>query len=201
MIRVAIFATNTMLQAGLQALLDGYAELELVVVEDPMDCDVLLLCGASTWRDSNLIETPLLEPHPALLIIADDIEPYRALLESAGGGIGILPEDASKQEITAAIHALSVGLVSGSAALLRRLFDYDNLVHTDAPMLAQDLTSREGEVLELLFLGLLNKEIADRLEISEHTVKYHISSIFTKLRVSNRVEAIRAGIQLGLLNL
>jgi DNA-binding NarL/FixJ family response regulator len=65
----------------------------------------------------------------------------------------------------------------------------------------EELSPRESEVLQLLSLGLLNKEIAVRLEISEHTVKYHISSIFTKLEATNRVEAVRAGIRLGLLEL
>jgi DNA-binding NarL/FixJ family response regulator len=56
-------------------------------------------------------------------------------------------------------------------------------------------------VLQLLFLGLVNKEIAARLGISEHTVKYHVSSVFDKLEATNRVEAIRAGIRRGLLEL
>jgi DNA-binding NarL/FixJ family response regulator len=60
------------------------------------------------------------------------------------------------------------------------------------------LTERESQVLQLLAHGLANKQIALALSISEHTVKFHVSSIYTKLRASNRTEAVRAGVQRGL---
>jgi two-component system, NarL family, response regulator YdfI len=56
-------------------------------------------------------------------------------------------------------------------------------------------------VLQLLALGLSNKQIAARLSISEHTVKFHTSSIYTKLGVAGRTEAVRAGVQRGLISL
>ena len=67
--------------------------------------------------------------------------------------------------------------------------------------LIEDLTSRELEVLSLLAEGLANKQIAYELEISEHTVKFHISSIYTKLGVTNRTEAVMTGARLGLIAL
>jgi DNA-binding NarL/FixJ family response regulator len=63
------------------------------------------------------------------------------------------------------------------------------------------ITAREMEILNLIAQGEGNKTIADLLEITEHTVKFHISSIFQKLHVSSRTEAIRAGIQLGLISI
>lgn len=63
------------------------------------------------------------------------------------------------------------------------------------------LTDREPGVLSLLRQGLANKQIAQRLQLSENTVKFHISSIYSKLGVSNRTEALRKGVGLGLVAL
>ncbi len=62
------------------------------------------------------------------------------------------------------------------------------------------LTSREMEVLQALALGLANKEISRRLGISEHTVKFHISSIYSKLGVGNRTEAAAEGLRRGMVS-
>ncbi len=70
-----------------------------------------------------------------------------------------------------------------------------------APALVEDLTLREVEVLRLLADGSGNKEIASHLGISEHTVKFHISSILGKLGVSTRTEAVTTGIRRGLISL
>ncbi|PYQ50015.1 MAG: hypothetical protein DMF59_12025 [Acidobacteria bacterium] len=63
------------------------------------------------------------------------------------------------------------------------------------------LTARELEVLEVLAEGLSNKAIAARLQISEHTVKFHVSSIFAKLGAENRTDAVRRGVRGGLITL
>jgi DNA-binding NarL/FixJ family response regulator len=74
------------------------------------------------------------------------------------------------------------------------------LAATDEPLLEQ-LTPRERTVLALVADGLPNREIAHELEISEHTVKFHLASIFGKLAVSSRTEAVRRGLQLGLIEI
>jgi DNA-binding NarL/FixJ family response regulator len=61
------------------------------------------------------------------------------------------------------------------------------------------LTEREVEVLQLLAQGLANKQIAQLLNISANTVKFHVSSIYTKLGATNRTEAVRLGLQSGLI--
>jgi DNA-binding NarL/FixJ family response regulator len=65
--------------------------------------------------------------------------------------------------------------------------------------LTEDLTARESEVLRLVSIGLGNKEVAARLAISEHTAKFHISSILSKLHASSRTEAVSLGIRKGLI--
>jgi DNA-binding NarL/FixJ family response regulator len=67
----------------------------------------------------------------------------------------------------------------------------------NGPLTEGPLTERESEVLSLLSKGLANKQIAVELGISEHTVKFHVSSIYTKLNVTNRTEAVRAGLRGG----
>jgi len=61
------------------------------------------------------------------------------------------------------------------------------------------LTPREHEVLQVLAEGLSNRAIASRLNISEHTVKFHMSAIFAKLGAGNRTDAVRRGVRLGLI--
>jgi DNA-binding NarL/FixJ family response regulator len=102
---------------------------------------------------------------------------------------GILPSDVSAEELTAAVHALSQGLIVGTSTLL---FESEG-----EPVAPGPLTERELEVLGLLAKGLANKQIAVVLGISEHTVKFHVSSIYTKLNVTNRTEAVRAGLRGG----
>lgn len=65
----------------------------------------------------------------------------------------------------------------------------------------EGLTSREREVLVLVADGLSNREIGGRLDISEHTVKFHIAAMFGKLGVATRAEAVQRGMRLGLIEI
>jgi DNA-binding NarL/FixJ family response regulator len=101
---------------------------------------------------------------------------------------GVLSFDATPQEIEAAVHAVDAGLV----------------VLAEPPIaeeLVEPLTERELELLDLLAEGISNKLIAHRLSISEHTVKTHVASIFQKLGVSSRTEAVSQAIRRGLVML
>ena len=71
----------------------------------------------------------------------------------------------------------------------------------EPPRLVEPLTRREHEVLVLLADGLRNREIATRLAISEHTIKFHLAAIFGKLGASSRTEAVRKALRLGLIDL
>ena len=71
----------------------------------------------------------------------------------------------------------------------------------EPPRLVESLTPREQEVLVLLADGLRNREIANRLSISEHTVKFHLAAIFGKLGGVSRTEVVRKALRLGLIDI
>jgi DNA-binding NarL/FixJ family response regulator len=92
--------------------------------------------------------------------------------------------------------ALAVGLSTGTPEMLA--FRQEGRARERDEPLIDPLTDRESEVLQLLARGKANKQIALDLGISEHTVKFHISSIYTKLGAGNRTEAVRLGVRKGL---
>ena len=132
---------------------------------------------------------------PAVAIVADEMDAREAL---AAGARAALPRDADGESLAAAIRAAVQGLVvldeSFAAALLRD-------APAPAPDLVESLTPREVEVLQLLTQGLPNKGIAQRLGISDHTVKFHVNAILGKLGVQSRGEAIVQAVRLGLVTL
>jgi two-component system, NarL family, response regulator YdfI len=104
-----------------------------------------------------------------------------------------LRADAPAEQILNAIHAASVGLIALDGSLVPE--------PEAAEELPEELTPRETDVLRLLAEGFGNREIANRLNISEHTIKFHIRSILGKLRASTRTEAVTRGLRAGLIEL
>ena len=187
MIRVLLDVPSPALRAGLRALLSSDRDIKVVndSLADDLEADVVI---ASASNASLLEHGQADSPSAAILLLSDDPLNVRELRHSSRTW-GILPTDSSADEMSAAVHALSQGLVVGTAALL---FETGNSPLNEGP-----LTDRESEVLGLLSQGLANKQIAAALGISEHTVKFHVSSIYTKLNVTSRTEAVRAGLRGG----
>jgi two-component system, NarL family, nitrate/nitrite response regulator NarL len=109
---------------------------------------------------------------------------------------GLLPIDASAAQIDAALRAAAAGLAVRVRSRDPRRFSA--LEENEAP---SPLTPRELEVLIALSEGLSNKAIARRFDISQHTVKFHAESIFRKLHVATRAEAVAKGLRRGLVHL
>jgi DNA-binding NarL/FixJ family response regulator len=134
--------------------------------------------------------------------LIDDPEPVwvqSALQQSINA---VISSDATSDEIQLALQAAEAGFVLLHPTSVRGLLHAGPLSYTretDTEELAEDLTARESEVLRLVSLGLGNKEIAVRLAISDHTVKFHISSILSKLQAGSRTEAVSLGIRRGLI--
>jgi DNA-binding NarL/FixJ family response regulator len=113
-------------------------------------------------------------------------------------GWGVVPPDAPPEELAAAANAVAQGLIVLPKPLTERLLQEPA---ASIEELSEPLTAREREVLELLGRGLSNRLIAHELHISEHTVKFHISSLYAKLEVGNRAEAVSQGARRGLISL
>jgi DNA-binding NarL/FixJ family response regulator len=109
-----------------------------------------------------------------------------------------VPPDAPPEELAAAVSAAAQGLIVLHNPMTGRLFQEPA---ASVEELSEPLTARESEVLDLLGRGLSNKLIARELHISEHTVKFHVSSLYAKLGVNNRAEAVSQGARHGLISL
>ena len=116
---------------------------------------------------------------------------------SAGVG-GLLYRDVAVERLLAAINAAAQGLAAIDPELLADLSPAGSL---EEPTLAEELTPRELEVLQLLAEGLANKAIAQELDISDHTVKFHVNAIMSKLGAQSRTAAVVRATRLGLIML
>lgn len=162
---------------------------DVILVATNLDLDGLL----ETVSNALPADGP---PAPALVALSPNATrfPSRGAVEA--GIRAVLPMDATAEEISAAIIAAAVGLlVAHPAAMTRTNQSMNEPPRGPGPQ----LTGRELQILTMLAEGLGNKEIAWKLRISEHTVKFHISSIFTKLDVSSRAEAVSLGFRFGLI--
>jgi two-component system, NarL family, response regulator YdfI len=112
---------------------------------------------------------------------------------------GVLPMWATAREIQTAIEAAASGLLVFHPDMAEHLAKPSDTARASGASLGQQLSPRESEILNLLAAGLGNKEIALRLKISDHTVKFHVTSIFNKLSASSRTEAVAVGIRRGLI--
>jgi DNA-binding NarL/FixJ family response regulator len=194
-IRVQLDISSPALRAGLRALLSSDDAIKVVndSLEDDSEAEVVITSASRASLSNNALNAMNeydLSSSAATLFLSDD--PVNARDMGRLSRIwGVLPTEASAEELTAAIHALSQGLIVGTSTLL---FESDS---ESEPLSHGPLTDRESEVLGLVAKGLANKQIAVALGISEHTVKFHVSSIYTKLNVTNRTEAVREGLRGG----
>ena len=188
-IRVLLRVSSPALRAGLAALLSSDPTIKVVneALDEQNEADVVIT-SARLGLASRVHHEPDSSSSAATLFLSDD-QPNVEEMRRTYRVWGVLPADSSPEELIAAIHALSQGLIVGTPTLL---FESEN-----GPLERGPLTERESEVLGLLAKGLANKQIAVALGISEHTVKFHVSSIYQKLNVTNRTEAVREGLRGG----
>jgi DNA-binding NarL/FixJ family response regulator len=146
--------------------------------------------GRSTTVHDWLFE--LLELTPVVLMSPDPEAAIFNRIRRAGNG-GLLQSSASCDQIVQAIKSVAAGLMVFDSAVAPQSVGDESM--------PEALTPREAEVLQCLGDGLGNKEIAARLSISEHTIKFHIRSILGKLGAASRTEAVARGLRSGLIEL
>jgi DNA-binding NarL/FixJ family response regulator len=106
------------------------------------------------------------------------------------GARGYILKEASKEEVLRAIRAVASGDAIFSPEIARRMVHFFSRPKPAAGQIFPELTRREREILDLIARGENNAEISRRLVLSPHTVRNHVSNIFSKLQIADRAEAI-----------
>jgi two-component system, NarL family, response regulator YdfI len=177
MIRVAVIARG-LARSNVEALL---TEFELV---EPSQADALVAVHDSA-------EAPSLGDQQLPTVLLAD-QPKRDWLSAETGILGALPQNATAVELSAAVHAVVAGLM---------VWHPSGAPEPASATVEDILTPRELEVLGRLAEGSPNKIIAHEMGISEHTVKFHVAQILSKLQAGSRTEAVTAGLRLGIVQL
>ena len=210
-IRVSISASSAIRRAGLESIIANSSITQLVGSMYGIDAlerhlrqfqpDVVvadLEHADSRWVSHS---PGLDEEQPAVNVVALIDAPGIAWVTRAlrANVKAILNRDAPPEDILSAIESTYSGLVVLEPDVIDSVLRSVRLTTADPPALSQALTEREIEVLQLLAEGVGNKVIATRLNISEHTVKFHISSVLSKMGAASRTEAVTQGIRNGLI--
>jgi two-component system, NarL family, response regulator YdfI len=220
-LRVLISAASSITRAGLERLLEKQPSVHLVgaissanqlpqaIAENDPDVVIFHLeahSAETNWEELLALAVPI-------VLLAEEADLLGINTALAAGVQAILMGEATGAELAAAAKSAAAGLLTLSgdlAELVRQSF----LVHIreeadesegrpdpNPDASPEHLTLREREVLEMMMEGLSNKEIAAHLNISAHTVKFHISSILGKLGASSRTEAAAIGLRRGLITI
>jgi NarL family two-component system response regulator YdfI len=204
-IRIAVAATSAVCRTRLETIIRNQPDFYLAGSFDTVssivsfgrnrELDVVVIEADSI---NDLPPTPVSEAAIVLLTKASDGRSVSRLLRS--GVRAILPRASESDEVLSAIYAAYDGLVLLSTPIAENLAAiYGDFLPEAEEDLSEEITARETDVLRMLAEGRVNKDIAARLGISEHTVKFHISSILAKLGASTRTEAVTVGIRRGLI--
>ena len=203
-IRVAVVDDQDVVRSGFAALLDtqpdfevvgvaadGAAALEVCREQRPdvvlMDVRMPAMDGIDATRRIGL---EVGAGTRVIVLTTFDLDVYDAL---AAGASGFLLKDATAEDLFDAVRVVAAGEALLSPRVTRRLItEFARLRPTPpaSPEALRELTPREAEVLRLLAGGLSNAEIAERLVVSEETVKTHVSHVFVKLGVRDRAQAV-----------
>ena len=203
MVRVVIADDHPVFRFGLRTLLKADPAFEVVgdavngeeAIEktSTLHPDVILMDlnmpGMNGIEAIRRIQANHPQVHILVLTMFDDDDSVFAAMRA--GARGYLLKGAEGTETLQAIHVVSTGEAIISPAIAQRLMQYFGAPRPPSPSQSfPDLTEREREVLAIIAQGYTNQAIAERLVISPKTVRNHISSIFNKLQVTSRLEAI-----------
>jgi NarL family two-component system response regulator LiaR len=208
-IRLLVADDHTLVRAGLCALIGTEPGME--VVGEAADGVEVVLKARSLRPDIILLdlvmprqggieaiaEIKAEDPEARILVLtsfADDDKVFPAI---KAGALGYLLKDSSPQQLLQAIRDVHRGESALDPAIARKLIRELNQP-PDLPRTEDPLTAREAEVLRLVAQGLSNQEIAERMVVSERTVRTHVSNILDKLHLANRTQAALYAVREGL---
>lgn len=215
MIRLVIADDQALVRSGFGMILSAQPDLEVVgeaadgqqaldmarrLRPDLVLMDVRMprLDGITATRE--LLATPVGTGPKVVMLTTFDLDAYVYEALRAGAS-GFLLKDVSPDELIRAVHTVLGGEALLAPSIVRRMIDdfvTRPLPTTEPPPQLQNLTNREIEVLIALSRGLSNAEIAEELHLSSATVKTHVARILTKLGVRDRVQAVIAAYETGL---
>ncbi len=203
-LRVLVIAADYLSRAGLATLLEDQTACRVVgqIGGDEAHLANLEIYGADVilwdlgWQPEDTLEALGDVSEIGLPLVALIPDESHAAEVWAAGIRGILLRTINAERLQTALAAAARRLVTLDPALAETLFP---AALPDLPQSVEALTPREAEVLQLLAEGLPNKAIARRLDISDHTVKFHVNAIMTKLGAQSRTEAVVRATRLGLI--
>jgi DNA-binding NarL/FixJ family response regulator len=206
LLRIVVAARYPSVRAGLRAMLDAAEGLSVVGEVAALGEDVEFDVNATDVLVIDLDDDADVEwlrdvaSSVPLVLLAGEPSAFRELLAQEPRPRGCLLKGATADEMTAAVAAVAQGLVVIDPAVAR-MVPTATYGASNGPSAPSPLTRREQDVLELVAEGLPNKQIAPRLGISEHTVKFHVGAILGKLGAASRTEAVTLAVRAGLLPL
>ncbi|MEM9950857.1 MAG: response regulator transcription factor [Chloroflexota bacterium] len=205
-LRVLIVSDNLLSRAGLSAMLDVQDSLLIVgqtnsasLADDLPIYQADIVLFDLGWQINDSLDTlssiqELDIPIVALLTDENDASATLANLNQ-GTVYGLLLNENDADILLSALQTVANGLIVIDPALSTALMTSN----TPTDPIAEELTQRENEVLQLLAQGLTNKGIAHQLGITDHTVKFHVNAIMTKLGAQSRTEAVVRATRAGLI--
>jgi len=211
MIRVCIVEDQTLVRHGFRSLLELTQDMKVVaeahdgeealLVIPKAKPDVVLLDVQLPRRNGIEVLKALKESNqlPPTLILTTFDDDNLVLEGIRAGARGFLLKDVTLKQLTQAIRTLKAGGTLIKPAITERILRGLEQARPDFPSLSSPdpLTERETEVLRLMVAGYSNREIADAFEMSEGTVKNHVSNILSKLGVRDRTRAVLKALELG----
>ena len=211
-IRILIVDDHAIVREGQRALIDtepgmqvlGEAKngFEAVEMAHSLQPDVILLDLLMPRKDGieAIQEIKAENPEARILVLTSFSEDEKVYTAIKAGAMGYLLKDSSPQEILTAIREVYRGEMSMHPSIGNKLMR-ELQRPSDLPPTEEPLTEREGEVLTLVAKGLPNQEIAERLVVSERTVRTHVTNILSKLHLANRTQAALYALREGLADL
>jgi NarL family two-component system response regulator LiaR len=205
-IRVLIADDHAIVREGLRALIDTEPGMELVSdgveairLARSLKPDVLLLDLLMPHKDGLAViaEIKRHELETRILVLTSFAEDEKVFPAIKAGALGYLLKDTPPRSLLQAIRDVYHGESSLHPTIARKLIGELHRPSSPPPA-GEELTEREVEVLSLVAQGLSNQEIADRLVVSERTVRKHVSNILGKLHLANRTQAALYAIQTGI---